>query len=246
MSALTAYRPFASSMTASAPATTLRGDTSVGTDEHRHRRAVGAERGACLEALVEQDERRKTFRPRALRVARRDDDETRSHPIRRRLPGEHVFVHRPAEAAVGVPEEEQRVVAAQRGERDCFAFQRGQLDGGGVCSDRKTLALGSPAAVCSTSCSIHSLPAATQLPIVPSGAITSTALGVPFASYASYSRVPVVEEHVHEPVLLRPRRPPRRRFRRLASDDRERFRVIALPRGDRRARAPSTARSSGS
>ena len=34
----------------------LRGDVPVRADKHRHGRAVGAERGARIEALVEQDE----------------------------------------------------------------------------------------------------------------------------------------------------------------------------------------------
>ena len=44
----------------------LRGDATIRADEHGHRRAVGAERGTGLEALVDQHERREAFRARAL------------------------------------------------------------------------------------------------------------------------------------------------------------------------------------
>ena len=58
-----------------------------------------------------------------------------------------------------------------------------------------------PRVICPTSCSIQSLPDAIQLPTVPSAAM-STALGVPFAWNAAYSRRSVVQENLLEPVLV--------------------------------------------
>ena len=120
-------------------------------------------------------------RVRALRVARRDDDETRADAVRRRLPGEHVFVHRPAEAAVGFQKRSSASFPRNDESATASPSSEGSSTEGILCSDRKTLVLVTGRSVCSTNRSIHSLPATTQLPIVPSGAIT-TALGVPFAS----------------------------------------------------------------
>ena len=93
-------------------------------------------------------------------------------------------MHLPAEPAARIPEEEQRVAAPEVVQAHGPPSSDGSSRLGASAPTASPVSSAGAASVLPTSRSIHSLPGATQLPIVPSGEM-STALGVPLARYAS-------------------------------------------------------------
>ena len=103
-----------------------RSDPSVAIEQYRHRRSIGTKRPGDARSLVEADRRSEVQAAVSFDASVGYHDQSRSVGRLVGFPRPQLRQHSLAEAAMLIPEQEQRRAATQVGERDSASGERRQ------------------------------------------------------------------------------------------------------------------------